>query len=301
MGRAPKVGIIILHWDSPEDTFNCIRSIQALDYPDYRAIVVDNSGSDGAEWLSEYREALTYLPAGKNLGYAVGNNVGIAFALSNGCEYVWLVNDDITSDPDSLSVLVEAAQAEPKAGFLGPKVLIRESPNRILSAGGIFERNRLAGHRGIGEFDQGQVDEVEEVDFLSGSALLVTRRAIETIGMLDEDFFAYQEDVEWCCRGRAAGFKVIYVPRARVWHPDTRWRDAASPLVTYYIARNSLLFARKARLGRRTLARVFVGHIRTLISWSIRPKWRTKRKQRDALALGLVDFVAGRFGARELQ
>jgi GT2 family glycosyltransferase len=154
-------------------------------------------------------------------------------------------------------------------------------------------------HRGMGELDAGQFDMLVEVDYLSGCALLVSRKAIETVGLLDDDFFAYHEDTEWCYRGKQAGFKILFVPEAKVWHPDTRQRDENYPLVTYYVARNSLLFAKKHRLGYAIIARMLLSHTRTMLSWSIRPRWRHKRRQRDALARGIMDFARGRFGPVE--
>ena len=101
--------------------------------------------------------------------------------------------------------------------------------------------------------------------------------------------------MDWCRRARDAGFTVLYVPAARVWHPDTASRDALSPLVTYYIARNTLLFARKHRLGGTVLARRFGRDALTLLSWSVRPSAREAPAARP-LARALLDFVRGRFG-----
>jgi GT2 family glycosyltransferase len=102
--------------------------------------------------------------------------------------------------------------------------------------------------------------------------------------------------VDWCRRAHAAGYAVLYVPGAHVWHPDTRVRDASSPRVTYYIARNTLRFAAKHRLGRAVTARLVTRYLRTIASWSVRPMWRHKRAQRNALVRALGDFAAGRAG-----
>jgi GT2 family glycosyltransferase len=154
-------------------------------------------------------------------------------------------------------------------------------------------------HLGLGELDKGQFDTTVEVDYLSGCALLISREVIEAVGMLDEDFFAYNEDVEWCYRGKRIGFKSIFVPEAKVWHPDTRGRDEDSPVVTYYITRNSLQFIRKHGLGYAPMARTLSGYARTLLSWSLRPRWRHKHEQRNALAHAMLDFARKRFGPME--
>jgi GT2 family glycosyltransferase len=293
----PEVTTIILNWNNVSDTLACLGSIATMDYPKHRVIVVDNGSTDDSVAIiaANYPE-VTILETGENLGYTGGNNRGIEYALKDGCDYVWLLNDDVTVAPDSLSALISVAVAEPKAGLLGPKVYMREDPQRVLSAGGEFCDNWHPRHRGIGELDQGQFDRMVEVDYLSGCALLVSRRLIERAGGLDNDFFAYHEDIEWCYRGRQAGFQVLFVPQARVWHPDTLRRDADSALVTYYISRNQLLFMAKHHLGVGALARCLATYALRVVNWSVRSKWRHKRRQRDVLVWAMLDFSRRRFG-----
>ena len=293
----PRVVAIVLNWNSAGDTIDCVAALARQPYPSCATLVVDNGSSDDS--LHRIRAALPSLPVltlNDNLGYAGGNNRGIERALRDGADYIWLLNPDTVVAPDALAALIEAAEVRPRAGLLGPKVYTREDPGRILSAGGMLEDECVAVLRGLGEADTGQFDAVTEVDYVSGCAVLARRDAIEAIGMLDERFFLYHEEVDWCRRARAAGFSVLYVPAARVWHPDTRVRDELSPLVTYYIARNTLQFARKHRVGGAAMARLIGRYARTLVSWSVRPRWRHKRRQRDALALALFDFAAGRLG-----
>jgi hypothetical protein len=120
--------------------------------------------------------------------------------------------------------------------------------------------------------------------------------ALEKIGLLDEKFFAYGEDVEWCYRGKQAGLDVLFIPQAVVWHPDTRARDEASARVMYYISRNHLLFLRKHRLGMGNVTRTLLRNTVWLVNWTVNPKWRRNRPKRDALWLALRDFALGRFG-----
>lgn len=293
----PDVAIIVLNWNKAADTIECLQSLEQLGYTAYRVIVVDNGSTDGSvTTITAAYPDVTILEAEKNLGYAGGNNLGIEYALEDGCDYVWLLNDDVTVAPDSLSALMSAALAEPLAGFLGPKVYMREDLQRILSAGVLLCDGWRPRHRGIGELDEGQFDTVVEVDCLSGCALLASRRIIETAGLLDKDFFAYHEEIDWCYRGQQAGFKALFVPQARVWHPDTRSRDVDSPLVTYYMSRNYLLFLAKYHLGTGTILRSLATYLLRVVNWSLRPKWQHKRYQRDALLRAVLDFGRGRFG-----
>lgn len=293
------VGIIILHWKSPTDTCQCIYSVLKLKNAAYKIIIVSNNPDDDCQWLQPFRSKVHLIQTGRNLGYAGGNNVGITFALELGCTYVWLLNDDVIVSPNSLATLLDIATKNQDAGFLGPKVCVQENPSQILSAGGLLDASGYAKQRGMGEIDRGDYEVIEQVDWLSGCALLVSRAAITKVGLLDENFFVYYEDVEWCFRGSQANFQVIYVPSAKVTHPDTRERSINSPLITYYITRNRLLFAKKHRLGVQKITNMFLGGLRTLLSWSLQPKWQHKRKHRDALAKALADFALGAYGAKQ--
>lgn len=295
--RRAKVGIVVLHWRGLDDTLACLESVTRLTYWPREIVLVDNSGDLYPNDLrSRDLDALILLRAPQNLGYTGGNNLGIRYALHHDCDYIWLLNNDVTVAADALSVLMNVADRERRAGFLGPAVHLREAPERLLSAGGILDADGWTRHRGLGKVHSAQFDAVRDVDYLMGCALLVSRRAIEAIGLLDEEFFTYYEDVEWCVRARRMGFRVMVVPAARVWHPDTRRRDEFSPFVTYYVTRNSLLFARKHRLGLWKQLQMFATLGRTLTSWSLRPKWRAKRAQRDAMARAIRDFLLMRVG-----
>jgi GT2 family glycosyltransferase len=298
----PRLVVVVLNWNNAPDTLRCLDALAASDYEGFEVVVVDNASTDGSvAILRERQPNLALLENGENLGYAGGNNVGIQYALDRGAGYVLLLNDDSVVAPDALSALMAAAEDHPDVGFLGPKVLSLEEPSRLLSAGGILDRECRSSHRGGGEPDEGQFDELAEVDWLSGCALLVSREAVRRVGMLDPAFFAYHEDVEWCYRGRQAGLHVLFVPGARVWHPDTRVQQLDSPLVTYYMARNSLLFLVKHRLGISLLLRRLGRYLYWLASWSIRPRWRHKRRQRDALLQAVLDFGRRRFGRADLR
>ena len=296
----PLVTVIILNWNNAADTLRCLRSVFACDYPNYQVIVVDNGSRDGS--VAVLRQAypdLTILENGQNLGYTGANNAGIVKALGQGADYIFLLNDDAILAPDTLSWLMTAARSYPQAGFFGPKIFAIEESNRLLSAGGLFDPKWKPRHRGMGELDQGQFNQPTAVDYLSGCALLVSRKAIETVGMLAPQFFAYCEDLEWCYRGKKRGIMALFIPEAKVWHPDTRRRDDDSVMVTYYSARNMLLFARESNLGLMTFNYILLSDLRTLFSWSLCSRWKNKKRQRDALICALLDFARGRFGKAE--
>jgi hypothetical protein len=239
---------------------------------------------------------ITIIENKENLGFTGGYNRGIAHALDLGVPYIVLLNDDAIIAPDTLSKLAQTAESNPEIGICGPKILAVENPNILLAAGGIIPSNWKPFFRGSGEPDDGKYDVKQEMDFLSGCALLVSRNLILAVGSLDDRFFAYYEDIDWCYRARKKGFKLLYVPQAKVWHPDTRSRDENSSLVPYYNTRNQLLFCQKHHLGLNIKTRIIADTLRTIISWSLRPKWKSKISQRNAMFRGLIDFMFGKFG-----
>lgn len=292
---------IILAWNRPDLLRDCLSSLGAQDYPNCSVLIVDNGSGDGLPDIVRSRcPQVDVVTNSSNLGYAGGNNKGIQCALRRPFDYVWLLNEDVVVSSDALSSLVACAALFPLSGFFGPKVYMREDPKRLLTAGGTLKRGVEPTLRGLGQMDVGQFDMIEKVDFVSGCALLVRRSAIESVGLLDERFFLYHEDIDWCFRGKRLGFTTIFVPEAKVWHPDTRNRDENAADVTYYIARNSLLFVAKHGLGKKVFGRLLLTYTRTLLSWSFRPKWRGKRELRNALLQSIVDYLSGRTGERRV-
>ena len=220
MAETPLVHIIILTWNGKADTLECLISLQHLTYANARILVVDNASEDGTgEAVRNAFPGVEYLQNSSNLRFAGGNNAGIDYALHHGAEYVLLLNNDTIVEPEFLSHLIGIAAQRAAAGMFGPKIYYYHEPKRIWFAGGkIAWWQGWLSHIGIREHDRGQYDEIREVDFLTGCCLMVKREVVERIGKLDERFFLYGEDVDWCLRATRAGFKLLYVPSATLWH-----------------------------------------------------------------------------------
>jgi len=300
----PRVTIIVLNWNGLADTLECLESLASLDYPNYEVVVVDNGSTDGA--VSVIRErcpGVTIVENGENLGYAGGNNVGLRHAMAQGADYALLLNNDTVVDPAFLGILVNAAEAEPAVGIAGPTIYYYERPDVIWSAGGAIDWQRGSTWMvGLDEQDKGQFGaEPRPVDFVTGCAMLVRRAVLERAGLLDERFFAYYEEAEWCVRAARAGFQVMHVPMAHIWHKISPAAQADSPLVHYYMTRNRLLFLKATGAGLRAwFHTLFAEYLRTLVSWSLRPRWRGKRQQQQAMILAISDAWQGRWGRQPL-
>jgi hypothetical protein len=297
-----KVTILILNWNGLADTLPCLASLANLDHPAYEVVVVDNGSTDGStKAIREQHPGVTLIENQRNLGFTGGNNVGLRHALATDTDYVLLLNNDTEVAPDSLGHLLMTAETDAAVGMVGPLIYYHSKPDVIWSAGGAIDWRRGSTRMvGLDERDTGQFgSEPQEVDFVSGCAMLVRRSVLEQVGLLDERFFAYYEEVEWCVRVRRAGFRILRMPRSRIWHKISPQRRADSPIVHYYMTRNQLLFLRTARAGWQAWLHTLVAEdLRTLISWSVRPKWRSKNAQRHAMLLAIRDACQGRWGQR---
>lgn len=192
-------------------------------------------------------ERLVLIKNDKNYGFAEGNNIGTRYAMkAYDPEYILLLNNDTTVDRDFLSELVSAADADEKIGFAGPKIYYYDYQGRkdVISVAGIDLYLRRGSFRRIGaqEEDRGQYDELRTVDYLEGSCLLIKRRVLKEIGLLDSDYFAYWEETDLCLRGAKAGYRSIYVPKSKIWHKVSSSSIGLNKL--YYMTRNRLWFIR---------------------------------------------------------
>lgn len=299
---APRVAIIVLCYNGVEDTLACLGSLRKLDYPHarYDVVVLDNASQDNtpARVRAAFPEVVV-IENGANLGFAAGNNVGLRYALANSYDYALLLNNDTEVEPSFLSQLVAEGEAEPGIGALGPLIYYHAAPDRIWSAGGVVDwRRGICSMRGE-EVDTGQYRQPEDVAFVTGCALLIKRQALERVGLLDERFFMYFEETEWCVRVTRAGLRIRFVPRARLWHKIPLDARFDKEYLAYYMTRNRLLFLRATGASLATwLHALIVQDLRTYISLCLRPRWRNRRG-RVGMRLGWFDFWRGRFGRLE--
>jgi GT2 family glycosyltransferase len=299
----PSVSIIILNYNGREDTLACLRSMEHLTYPNVQVIVVDNGSTDGSvEAFRAQHPRFTLIETGANLGFTGGNNVGIRHALEHGADYIMLLNNDTVVAPDMLDVMVAVMEANPGVGVTGPTIYYYDAPETIWSAGGGIDWSRgLTWMIGIDEEDKAQFGlSPRSVDFVTGCAILARREVWQKVGLLDDKFFMYYEETEWCVRARRAGFDIMHVPSAMVWHKISKEQRAASTRTYYYMTRNRLLFLYRSRVGLRTWANTLLELARTFVSWSVRPKWQDRRHLRGVMVRAVTDFTLGRFGRATL-
>jgi GT2 family glycosyltransferase len=293
----PRVAIVVLNWRQVEDTLACLESLRSLDYPSYHVVVVDNGSADGsAERIRDRFADVTLIENARNLGFAGGNNIGINHAIRGDADYVLLLNSDTVVSPDLLQELVKVAESDQRIGMLGPTIYYHHKSNVIWSAGGTLSRYGEPGHLRVNEVDEVPGEAIRDVDYVTGCAIMVKRSVIEQVGLLDERFFIYFEEAEWCSRARHAGFRVIYVPRARMWHKIQMDARNQSRRYLYFMARNRLLYLRCGGARPWVIFVASLDLLRTAASWRLRPRHRDLRPLSGAVVHGVGDFLRGRFG-----
>ncbi len=297
----PLVYAVILDANRCQDTVECLASLQQSDYPRLKILLLDNATTDGTvKTVREQFPGVEILELAENKGYAGNNNVGLARALDYQADWIFILNDDVSLSPDCLRRLIEVGEADPKAGVLGPLVYHHSEATVIQSAGGCLDEHWQPMHIGANQPDEGQYRTVREVDWVTGCSILVRRQALEQAGLMDERFFLYNEEVDFCYRIKQKGWKILLVPDAKLWHKGVQRDYRPSPNVSYYTVRNLFLFQEKS--GAPLSARLYTWSsiIRRIISFSIRPRWKDKKAHRDAAFQALRDYLARRWGKREV-
>jgi GT2 family glycosyltransferase len=254
------LAVIVLSWNGVAFTRETLQSLAACRVPDgwrMRTLVVDNASVDGSpEMVRTEFPAADLLALAENRRFAGGNNAGLERALADGAAAVMLLNNDVMADPLLIEKLLAALAENPRAGAAAPLIYYAPPTNRIWYAGGRC-RPWLAhsSHRAIRERDRGQFRSIEPTGYLSGCCLLASADAWRKVGLLDERYFIYAEDADWCLRARAAGYELLFVPTARLWHRVSASSGGAmNPWKVYQRLRANLtLWSRNARgLARLT-------------------------------------------------
>ena len=273
-----KIATVILIYGKSQNLEECLASLKSINSLgiDNKIIVVDNSKD--------------------NTGYSGGNNKGIRQALAGGAEAVFLLNDDTKVHKMVLIEMLKVMK-DKQVGMVSPKIYFypgfeyhkdRYQPKDkgmvIWYAGGLIDWNNCLGvHRGVDEVDTGQYGKSEETDFATGCAVLIRKDVFEKTGMYDERYFLYLEDLDLSVRAKKAGFKIIYQPKAVVWHKNAQSSGFGSGLHDYFFTRNRLLFGFEHATFKTRFALVRES-IRIFLKGS---NWKRR---------GVLDFYLRKFG-----
>jgi len=230
-----QISVIILNWNGRHLLPGCLAALDAQTFRDFEVIVVDNgSHDDSMEWLTSAYPAVRLIQNAANLGFATANNQGIRAAQT---PLIMLLNNDAYLAPDCLQKLVEAADRMVWAGMFACKILQHAAPERMDSAGIEVDRAGVAWNRGWGEA-AAQHTHALEVFGPSAAAALYRRVMLDQIGLLDDDFFIYYEDVDLAWRAQWAGWRCWYVPEAAADHRHSATTGRGSTFKARLLGRN---------------------------------------------------------------
>lgn len=270
----PSVAIIIPNWNGSDVISQCLASLELLKHP-ADIIVVDNGSTDNSvEIIKSKHPKITLLEFADNAGFAGGVNRGIKYALEHNYSYVALFNNDAVAKKDWLSELVNQFDTNEKIGIVTGK-LMRSDKIHIDSTGDFYTIWGLPYPRGRNQKDEGQYNKVEEVFGASGGASLYKAELFKDIGLFDEDFFAYYEDVDISFRAQMAGWKIVYTPKAIAYHAVGGTSSKMGDFTRFHSAKNFLLlYARNMPTGLywKYLAVFSIQLLRMFISSTLRGK-----------------------------
>ena len=249
MSQFPLVSIITINYNQSEATCEMLESLYCCGYPNLEVIVIDNaSPSDNPDVIKERYPQIVLIKNPVNGGFANGNNVGIRQATGT---YLFLINNDTIVPVGAINRLVEIMTSDPKIGLACPKLKYFYHPDTLQYAGHsrmstICMRSTTIG---MGKKDIGQYDRSEETYYAHGAAMMTKREVVDNVGLMPEMYFLYYEELDWSYHIRKAGYKIFYVHDAVIYHKESLATGKNSPLKTYYMNRNRMIFLRRNRTG----------------------------------------------------
>lgn len=241
----PLVSIITINYNESNVTLDMLESARHLTYSNYEIIVVDNaSPNDNPDIIKEKYPEVVLIKSLENLGFAGGNNLGVKQAKG---AYLLFINNDTIVPPDFIQPLVETLQYDESIGMVSPKIKFHWDPSLIQYAGYTPMNHWTIRNNSIGyhQKDDGTYDKPGETQSIHGAAMMVPRTVVDKVGMMTEVYFLYYEEHDWAEMIKRGGYKIYYQPKSYILHKESISTGKFSPLKTYYISRNRILFARR--------------------------------------------------------
>lgn len=235
-----KIGVIIVTYNAMKWIRACLDSLKNQTYSDYTVYVIDNNSADEtSKVVTKDYPWVSFIENDENKGFAGGNNVVIKKALEEGCQYVVLLNQDTIVEENFIEAGVEMLQPK-NVGFVSPKLLYKENRETWWVGSKVYRGMELlkrplfqvAEHVSKKVKDEGQFEGVYETDYIPGTSLFTKREVLEKIGLLDEDFFMYSEDLDWSLRAKAAGYILLYFSSTTVLHDTPYGKVAGRPHIS---------------------------------------------------------------------
>ena len=291
------VAIIIVNWKNYDDTRDCLHSLYETNHSYFNIIVVDNESQvKPLEKLKKRSPKITVLPQKTNLGFTGANNIGIKHGLSLGAEYVMLLNNDTIIPKNFIDPLLNTLQSTPQIAAVQPKIMFHNHPDRIWNAVGIYyPLNASTKTIGYNKLDTEKYNKPRYVDWITGCCILIKAKIKTEVGLLNNHFFAYYEDVDWSLRIRKLGYLLAYNPSLPIYHKisaSSKNKTAEgflSPFVHFLNIKNHVFLARLHAKGFRAInAHAFL--LLKIISFSVYSILRGRKKK---LKMSWKGFLEG--------
>ncbi len=276
MSDTPKVSVIIPNFNGIEYLHTCLSSLQEQTFRDFEVIIVDNNSHDSSEeFIKKNYPAVRIIKNTRNNGYSTAVNQGIQLSRS---EFIATLNNDTSVTPQWLGTIIRAFQNNPDIGFCASKIVNYSLRSVIESAGDEMMNNGFGRKRGYGEQDRGQFHYPEKVFSACGAAAVYRRNMLDDIGLFDEDFFAYLEDVDLSFRAYLRGYQCLFVPDAVVYHHEfgTTRNDKYFPIILSL--RNSMMlvvknFPLSLLIKRGMILNMVFAYLRIIVFLIIKGRW----------------------------
>ena len=247
MNLNKKIAIIIVNWKQYELTINCLLSLQKVEYKNLEVILVDNeSNFEKINKIKSDFNKVEVIESKENLGFASANNLGIKYAIKNKFEYVMLLNNDTEVNKKFLSPLLNSFQNDNSLGAVQPLIMNYNNRAKIWNAGGY-----LNNFFGFPYTNKKLNNKNRQIDWITGCCIVLKTKVIKKAGLIDEDFFAYYEDVDWSLRIKKLGYKLGIAESSVIFHHGTKssnnsnFEGDLSPFVHYLNIRNHIYLVKK--------------------------------------------------------
>jgi len=246
MNLNKKIAIIIVNWKQYELTINCLLSVQKVEYKNLKVILVDNeSNYEKINKIKNDFSKVEVIESKENLGFASANNIGIKYAIKNKFEYVMLLNNDTEVNKKFLTPLLNSFQKDNSLGAVQPLIMNYNNRAKVWNAGGYL--NNFFGFPYTNKLN----NKKRQIDWITGCCIVLKTKVINKVGLMDEHFFAYYEDVDWSLRIKKLGYKLGVVESSVIFHHGTKssknsnFEGDLSPFVHYLNIRNHIYLVKK--------------------------------------------------------
>lgn len=288
------VCVVLVNYNGYQDTAECIRSLLKCRYKNIKIIVVDNASAKVPDKTDmEYILGnARFIRSGKNIGFAGANNLGVRHAKEYGPKYILILNNDTVVKKDFLNILIDTCEKEKQVGIATCKICYYDEPDTLWFGGSYYDSKSCEMKiEGIGEKDGPKYSVRKNLSFSTACLWLIPLETFEKIGEMNEDYFLYYEDADYCERIINGGYRILYIPEAVIYHKESRSTKKGSFLYHYYNTRNYLYYLTRYR-GRKKRYRAMFRRLYMDMKSVIRGRIPIK-----AEIMAWRDFVLGHKGS----